>query len=210
MEATQAFEQLKGAMCSLPVLRLPDFRKAFVVETHASGSGIGAVLSQEGRPIAFISKWFSSKGRVKSVYERELLAIVFAVTKWRHYLTGRQFTIRTDQKSLRHLLEQRAVSVEQEKWASKLLGLNFIIEYRPGKENRVADALSRRMDKKEESQELREFQLTAPLSIDMDELAFQVEKDDTLQMIIRGIQQGKRTMQTSPSTRVCCLRKGDS
>lgn len=111
---------------------------------------------------------------MKSVYERELLAIVFAVTKWRHYLTDHQFTIRTDQNSLRHLLEQRAVTVEQQKWASKLLGLNYTIECRPGKENRVADALSRRVELTGNAAEFKEFQLTAPLSIDMDELALQV------------------------------------
>lgn len=133
-------------MNSLLVLGLPDFSKPFTVETDASGTGIGAVLSQGNRPISFISKGFTSKGRVKSVYERELLAIVFVVTKWRHYLTGHQFTIRTDQKSLCHLLEQRAVSVEQQKWASKLLGLNYTIEYHPGRENRAADALSRQIE----------------------------------------------------------------
>lgn len=71
-----------------------------------------------------------------------------------------------DQKSLRHLLEQRAVSVEQQKWASKLWGLNYTIEYRPGKENRVADALSRQHRVAKELTELHEFQLTASLSID--------------------------------------------
>ena len=142
VEASKAFEQSKEAMCSLPVLGLPGFTKPFIVETNASGTG--AVLSQSDRPIAFISKGFSSKGRVKSVYERELLAIVFAVIKWRHYLTGHQFTIRTDQKILRHLLEERAVSLEKQKWASKLLGQNYTMEYLPGKENRVADALLHR------------------------------------------------------------------
>lgn len=68
-------------MCSLPVLVLPDFQKPFVVETDASDTRIGAVLSQGNRPVAYISKRFSRKGRVKSVYERKLLAIVFAVTK---------------------------------------------------------------------------------------------------------------------------------
>ena len=72
-KALQAFARLKAAMTQLPVLILPDFTKPFVVETDASGVGIGAVLSQGDRPIAFISKAFSSKGRVKSVYERESL-----------------------------------------------------------------------------------------------------------------------------------------
>lgn len=184
--ASQAFVKLKKAMTELPVLTLPDFSKPFVVETDASGVGIGAVLSQGNRPIAFISKGFSSKGRVKSVYERELLAIVFAVTKWRHYLTGSKFTIRTDQKSLKHLLEQRAVSVEQQKWASKLLGLNYTIEYRPGRENRVADALSRIPEK----EEMLELQLTAPLTFDKEELASQVAQDEVLQYIIKAVENG--------------------
>lgn len=195
-KATQAFEILKGAMSSLPVLVLPDFTKPFMVETDASGTGIGAVLSQGDRPVAFISKGFSSKGRVKSVYEREILAIVFAVTKWRHYLTGHQFTIRTDQKSLRYLLEQRTVSFEQQKWASKLLGLNYTIEYRPGKDSRVADALSRRTEVKEDPQQFLEFQLTTPLSIDMDELALQIEKDEALQRIIRGVSEGEKEFES--------------
>lgn len=188
--ADKAFCWLKSAMMMLPVLRLPDFNKPFVVETDASGVGIGAVLSQENHPVAYISKAFSSTGRVKSVYERELLAIVYAVTKWRHYLTGNPFTIRTDQKSLRHLLEQRTVSVEQQKWTSKLLGLNYTIEYRPGKDNRVADALSRQQGVVNDAVELQEFQLTAPLSIDLDELALQVEKDKELQNIILAIKEG--------------------
>lgn len=208
-EATQAFEILKRAMSSLLVLVLPDFSKPFTVETDASGTGIGAVMSQGDRPIAFISKGFSSKGRVKSVYERELLAIVFAVTKWRHYLTGHQFTIRTHQKSLRYLLEHRAVSVEQQKWASKLLGLNYTIEYRPGRENRVADDLSRRTEVKEEPQQFLEFQLTAPLSIDMDELALQVEKDETLQRIIRGVLVGDKEFESYTVEKGACSKKED-
>jgi len=81
MEATAAFEKLKEVVTQLPTLALPDFGKPFTIETDASGAGIGAVLSQGKQPIAFISQGFSSKGRMKSVYERELLAIVFAVDK---------------------------------------------------------------------------------------------------------------------------------
>ena len=142
--ATEAFQALKAAVSELPVLVLPDFQQEFTVETDASGVGIGAVLSQNKRPIPFLSQAFSSQGRIRSVYERELLAIVKAVTKWKHYLSSKEFVIRTNQRSLRQLLEQKSVSTIQQRWASKLSGLNYRIEYKPGVENKVADALSRR------------------------------------------------------------------
>lgn len=75
------------------VLVLPDFQEHFVVETDASGIQKGVVLSQENRPIAYISRGFSTKRRAKSVYKIELLVIVFPVMKWRHYLTGNMFII---------------------------------------------------------------------------------------------------------------------
>lgn len=101
------------------------------------------MLSQNKRPITFLSQAFSSQGRIKSVYERELLAIVKAVTKWKHYLAGNEFVIKTDQRNLRHLLDQKAVSTIQQRWASKLIGLKYMIEYKPGVDNKVVDALSR-------------------------------------------------------------------
>nr|GFA13793.1 Ty3/gypsy retrotransposon protein [Tanacetum cinerariifolium] len=130
-------------MSILPVLALLDFSLIFDVTTDALGSSIGAVLSQQDKPIAFFSKKLSPRMRSSSTYIRELFAITEAVKRWHHYLLGRKFCIFTDQRSLKHLLTQVVQSPEQYKWASKLLGHDFEVHYKPEKENRVADALSR-------------------------------------------------------------------
>nr|CAD1843956.1 unnamed protein product [Ananas comosus var. bracteatus] len=106
-ERHYAFQQLKKAVSAAPVLALPDFTIDFTIETDASGIGVGAVLLQKGRPIAFMSKPLSPRNRQLSTYEREMLAIVIAVQKWRPYLIGRHFKIKTDHQSLKYLMEQR-------------------------------------------------------------------------------------------------------
>ncbi|KAJ1699376.1 hypothetical protein LUZ63_007888 [Rhynchospora breviuscula] len=142
-KAQTAFEQLKVAMTSTPVLALPDYSKPFVVEIDASALGIGAVLMQDHRPIAYLSKSLGPKNQGLSTYEKELLSLLTAVKKWRHYLSGGSFVIRTDQISLKHLLEQRVTTALQHRGLCTLLGLDYTIEYKKGKENKVADALSR-------------------------------------------------------------------
>ncbi|KAL4582831.1 hypothetical protein LXL04_007392 [Taraxacum kok-saghyz] len=142
-EAANSFQHLKKAMTQLITLTLPDFAHTFDVTTDASNIAVGAVLSQQDRPISFFSKRFCPRMQVASAYVRELFAITEAVKKWWQYLIGHKFRIFTDQRSLKHLLSQVVQTPEQYKWATKLLDYDFEIIYKRGKENTVADALSR-------------------------------------------------------------------
>lgn len=95
---------------------------------------------QMGRPLAYLSKAFNSKNLGLSVYKKELLALVMAVSKWRHYLVGNHFIIRTDHQALKYLLEQLHTNL-QYKWMSRLFGLDYEIQYKKGIENIAADSL---------------------------------------------------------------------
>lgn len=130
-------------MVQTPVLMLPDFSKQFAVEADALGIGLAAILMQEGRPVAYYSKAISRKALGRSTYEKELMASVLSVNQWRNYLVWRRFRIRTDYWSLKYLLEQCISTMDQQKWIVKLMGYDYDIEYRPGRENMAADALSR-------------------------------------------------------------------
>jgi hypothetical protein len=143
-ETEAAFQALKAALVSAPVLALPDYSKLFVVETDASDTGVGAVLLQDNHPIAFVSKPLGPRTRGLSTYEKEYMVILLAVEKWRSYLQHAEFLIRTDHSSLASLSENRLHTPWQQKVFTKLLGLQFRIQYRRGSENRVANALSRR------------------------------------------------------------------
>lgn len=142
-EATKSFTELKQVLTSTPTLALPNFSLPFVIQTDASGEGIGAVLSQNDQPIAFMSRTLGVSKQSWSTYAREMLAIVIAIRTWRPYLIGRRFVIQTDQRSLRYLLEQRILTPEQQKWMGKLVGYDYEITYKPGRSNCAADALSR-------------------------------------------------------------------
>jgi hypothetical protein len=127
-----------------PVLALPDFAQPFVVETDACQYGVGAVLMQNGHLVAYLSKALSPKNQALSTYEKECVAILMAVEKWRSYLQHQDFVIRTDQKSLLHLTDQRLGTGIQHKAYVKLMGLRYTIQYKKGITNAAADALSRR------------------------------------------------------------------
>ncbi|PRQ25669.1 putative nucleotidyltransferase, Ribonuclease H [Rosa chinensis] len=122
-----AFEELKQALMSTPVLPLPDFTKEFVVEYDASGIGIGAILSQEGHPIAYLSK-----------------ALAPRHVHWRPYLLGNHFKIYTDHRTIQYFLNQKISTPSQQRWLLKLVGYDYSIHYKTGKTNVAPDALSRK------------------------------------------------------------------
>ncbi|GKG25468.1 putative mitochondrial protein [Tanacetum coccineum] len=130
-------------MISTPVLSLPNFNKEFVMETDACDVGIGAVLVQDGHPIAYTSKALSPKHQALSTYEKEFLAVLLALEKWRGYLLDKHFKIKTDHFSLKYLLDQRLTTPFQTKWLPKLLGFDYEISYKKGNENMAANAFSR-------------------------------------------------------------------
>ncbi|GAU44890.1 hypothetical protein TSUD_400530 [Trifolium subterraneum] len=175
-EAETAFQSLKQAVTSAPVLGLPNFSEPFTLETDASGRGIGAVLGQQGHPIAYFSKKLSPRRQKQSAYIRELIAITKALAKFRHYLLGNRFVIKTDQKSLKSLLDQSLQTPEQQAWLHKFIGFDFQIEYKPGKDNIPADALSRM------------FMLawSEPKNKFLQELQVALEKDSDMQQQMRS------------------------
>ena len=140
-----AFKTLKEKLMTRPLLIIPDLKKPFEVQCDAcGGESLGAVLLQEGHPVAYESRRLNSQERVLGIYEKELLAVILALSTWKHYLLGTPFVLRTDHQSLRYFMTQTKLSEKQMRWANLLSQFHFHIAHVPGKQNAVADALSRR------------------------------------------------------------------
>lgn len=147
-EACVAFDQLKLCLSSSPVLIHPDFSKTFYVQCDASDVGIGAVLFQEDddgieHPIAYFSKKLSAAQKNYSVTERECLAVVSAIKRFRPYIELMKFVVITDHSSLKWLMSQRDLSGRLARWSLQLQSYTFEIQHRKGAQNVVPDALSR-------------------------------------------------------------------
>lgn len=180
-EAQEAFEKLKDALSTAPVLIHPDYSKRFIVQCDASKVGIGAVLAQEDeygieRPIAYMSKKLNGAQRNYSVTELECLAVVLAIKKFRIYIEGHEFIIVTDHASLKWLMRQKDLSGRLARWALKLQGYNFNIIHRRGKDNLVPDALSRSFD----DEDISEVEADVLPVINLESEAFESKSYKTL------------------------------
>ncbi|GKC03897.1 putative reverse transcriptase domain-containing protein, partial [Tanacetum coccineum] len=138
------FQLIKQKLCSAPILALPKGSKDFVVYCDASHKGLGVVLMQREKVIAYASRQLKVHEKNYTTYDLEIGSVVFALKIWRHYLYGTKCTVFTDHKSLQHILDQKELNMRQRRWLELLSDYDCDIRYHPGKANVVADALSRK------------------------------------------------------------------
>ncbi|GJV32731.1 putative reverse transcriptase domain-containing protein [Tanacetum coccineum] len=158
-----AFQLIKQKLCSAPILALPKGSENFVVYCDASHKGLGAVLMQNEKVIAYASRQLKIHEKNYTTHDLELRAVVFALKMWRHYLYGTRCTVFTDHKSLQHILDQKELNMRQRRWLELLSDYDCDIRYHPGKANVVADALSR----KERSKPLRVRALVMTIGLNL-------------------------------------------
>ena len=139
-----SFEKLKAFLTEALVLTQPTCGKEYVIYSDASLNGLGCVLMQQGKVVAYASRQLKPHEKNYPTHDLELAAIVFAVKIWRHYLYGEKCFIYTDHKSLKYLPSQRELNLRQWRWMELIKDYDCVIDYHPGKANVVADALSRK------------------------------------------------------------------
>ena len=132
-------------MTTAPVLATPDIHKEFVIYCDASRTGLGSVLMQEGRVIAYLSRQLRPHEENYATHDLELAAVVHALKTWRHYLLGKRCEIYTDHKSLKYIFTQKELNMRQRRWLELIKDYDLSVQYHPGKANVVADALSRKV-----------------------------------------------------------------
>jgi hypothetical protein len=140
----KSFETLKEKLTTAPVLILPDVHKPFSVYCDALYTGLGCVLMQEGRVVAYSSRQLKIHEKKYPTHDLELAAVVHALKTWRHYLYGQKCDIYTDHKSLKYIFTQSELNMRQRRWLELIKDYELKIHYHPGKANVVVDALSRK------------------------------------------------------------------
>jgi hypothetical protein len=140
----EAFEALKEKLTTAPVLVLPDVHKPFSVYCDACYTGLGCVLMQEGRVVAYLSRQLKGHEKNYPIHDLGLAAVVHTLKTWRHYLYGQKCDVYTDHKSLKHIFTQSELNMRQCRWLELIKDYGLEIHYHPGKANVVAYALSKK------------------------------------------------------------------
>ena len=143
-ECERSFQELKNRLVTAPVLTIPSGSRGFVVYSDASHQGLGCVLMQHEKVVAYASRQLKPYERNYPTHDLELAAMIFALKIWRHFLFGETYEILTDHKSLKYLFSQKELNMRQRRWIELLKDYDCIIQYHPGKANVVVDALSRK------------------------------------------------------------------
>ncbi|GKA54783.1 putative reverse transcriptase domain-containing protein [Tanacetum coccineum] len=138
------FQLIKQKLCSAPILALPEGSEDFMVYCDASHKGLGAVLMQREKVVAYASRQLKIYEKNYTTHDLKLGSVMFALKIWRHYLYGTKCTVFTDHKSLQHILDQKELNMRQRRWLELLNDYDCDIRYHPGKANVVAAALSRK------------------------------------------------------------------
>ncbi|GJW37050.1 putative reverse transcriptase domain-containing protein [Tanacetum coccineum] len=168
-----AFQTLKQKLCSAPILALPKGSENFIVYCDASHMGLGAVLMQKEKVIAYASRQLKIHEKNYTTHDLELEAVVFDLKMWRHYLYGTKCVVSTGHKSLQHILDQKELNMRQRRWLELLSDYDCELRYHTGKANVVADALSRKSRPK--PLRVRALVMTIGLNLPVQILNAQVE-----------------------------------
>lgn len=193
-EYREAFNSCKELLTNAPILAYPDFGKPFTLTTDSSNVALGGVLSQSDKPISYYSRILNPAERNYSTIEKELLAILACVRNFRPYLYGQKFTIETDHNPLVWLAKIKEPNSRLIRWKLKLEEFDFVIKYKKGKENRVADALSRvEIHNNEVDTDIR-----TPQPLDIDEIIQGNDNNPGYQEVLQDLTQSLEVQRASP------------
>ena len=138
----QSFQELKKRLVTTPILTISEGKDGFVIYCNVSGQGLGAVLMQHDRVIAYASRQLKDYEKNYPTHDLELVAVVFALKMWRHYLCGVHCDIYTDHKDLKYIFTQKELNMRLRRWLEFISDYDYEFHYHPAKANKVADVLS--------------------------------------------------------------------
>src|SRR5271154_6791781 len=218
-EEQSAFDSLKSAISSTPILASPDNSRPFRIEADSSDFATGAVLSQQSpesgkwHPVAFLSKSLTPVEQNYEIHDKEMLAVVRALEEWRHFLEGaeHQFEVWTDHKNLEYFMTAKKLNRRQAHWSLLLARFDFLLHHRPGKSMGKSDALSRRADHGTGSDDNSDLTLLTPAFFAtraLEGLELIGEEQDILKDIRKGVKEGGKEEAVSKVAKELIASKG--